>query len=138
MTSYFENLNDDLDKPPWTFDIASEKAKNLAKKLNVSIYLVPVMGGYFDNKVKWGLSRESQAEREEYAIARDEELRKLHPERYPPPLTPRQQERMELLELQDKLDAEAERLWEHDNPGLRKLYYPRRLPDGYVPDDDEE
>ncbi len=136
MPSNFEGLNGgDVDRPPWSFEVASERARNLAKKLNVSIYLVPIMGDY--GKVKWGISRESDVQREEYAVARDEELKKLHPERYPPPLTPEQQRKLEAQEWQENRDAEISRLWEHDNPGLRDLYYPSNFPVSFFAEDDE-
>lgn len=124
----------EAEKLPWTFEVASAKAKLLAKKLNITIYLVPTVGDY--GQRAWGISRESRAQREAYEAAREYELKKLHPERYPSPLTAEQELAANNRTWVEERDAEIRRLWEHDNPGLRELYYPVGYPTRFFPEND--
>lgn len=119
---------------PWSYKVASERARELALKLNVTIHLVATDEVY--GQRAWGISKESREERDAYAAVRDEEIRKLHPERYPPPLTELQKIAAENKAWSDEMDAEIRRLWEHDNPGLRELYYPVGYPRTFFPNCD--
>jgi hypothetical protein len=122
------------EKPPWTLEVAFEKAKLLAKKLNITIYLVPTVGAY--GQRAWGISRESRSQRAAYEAAREHELKKLHPERYPSPLTSEQELAANNRAWEEEREAEIRRLWEHDNPGLRELYYPVGYPARFFPEND--
>lgn len=135
MTNYEEKLiSAAATRRHWSYKVASEKARELAMRLNVTIHLVAPDGAY--GREAWDISKESNEEREAYAVVRDEELRKLHPDRYPPPLTDLQKIAAKNQVRSDEQDAEIRRLWEHDNPGLRELYYPVGYPSTFSPNGD--
>jgi hypothetical protein len=66
------------EKPPWTHEVAVEKARLVAAKRNVPVFLLPAIGAYGERA--WAISFESAEEKEAYAVQRELELKALHPE----------------------------------------------------------
>lgn len=66
------------DAPPWTHEMAIKRAKLLAAKRNVPVFLVPTIRD--SGERAWAISFEGADEREAFAIQRELELKALHPE----------------------------------------------------------